>query len=375
MQTTLTEIVPIRGVVDGKGNPDPNVREAWLAQRRGGITATEIRDWGNASKRRKIIAGKVTGEEDDMCSVKVTGREYTLGQYADHGNLREPMIAAWIESRFGITPCDNVYTHGANDRFLASPDGISLDPFTGALIVGTSDAVLAEIKTSVNDLNPGKLDKDRVLVEIDQSSKFAKANYYTQMQWQMFVMQAARTLFVWEQHDDKIDPETGTFTPIGVPEYAWIPRDQPLIDALVRQAVKALEEIDAARVAGMTDGLPPMGDIPSEHAALIAEYFAGLDAEVIAKKRKEAAWKALQEIYLAKAEGEEFAPDQSIEIPGFAKLTVSTSSSVKPQFNEEGARKRAPKLFAQYEALVKRYTRPVPTSSQKLTITRPKVNP
>ena len=192
------------------------------------------------------------------------------------------------------------------------------------------------------------------------------------MWWQQHVLGAERTLFVWEQHDDKIDPETGTFTPLGVPEYAWIPRDQPLIDALVRQAVRALEEIDAARLAGMTDGLPPAGDIPSEHAALVAEYFAGLDAEAVAKKRKEAAWKALQEIYLAKAEGEEFAPDQTIEIPGFARLTVSTSSTVKPQFDEEGARKRAPKLMAQYEALVKRYTKQVPSSSQKLTITRPK---
>ena len=155
-----------------------------------------------------------------------------------------------------------------------------------------------------------------------------------------------------------------------MPEYAWIPRDQKLIDVLVGQvAPKLLAEIDAARAGGLTDGLPPAGDLPAEHAALVAEYFAGLDAEAVDRKRKEQAWKALQEIYLAKADGEEFAPDQSLESPGFARLTVSTSSTVKPQFDEEGARKRAPKLMAQYEALVKRHTRPVPTSSQKLTIT------
>src|SRR5690606_38951656 len=102
-----------------------------------------------------------------------------------------------------------------NTRHLASPDGVSLDPFTRELIVGTDDAVLCEIKTATKDLNPGKIDAARVLVETDLRSVFAEKNYYTQMQWQMYVMNAVRTLFVWEQHDGKIDPETGTFTPLG----------------------------------------------------------------------------------------------------------------------------------------------------------------
>ena len=363
MKATLTSTpAPIRGVPDGKSSPDPAVREAWLNQRRGGITATEAAAWGQPAKRREIIHHKVTGESEDLSN----------NPYIRHGNLREPMIAAWIESRFGITPCDDVYAHGANPRHLASPDGITLDPFTGELVYGNEDAVLAEIKTSKYDLLPGRLDEDRVLLAVNPSSKFAQSGYLAQIAWQAYVMGANRTLFVWEQHNGVVDPETGSFSPIGVPEYCWIPRDQKLIDALIEQAEKALAEIDAARVAGMTGGLPPAGDLPAEHAALVAEYFAGLDAEAVAKKRKEQAWKALQEIYLAKADGEEFAPDQSIEIPGFARLTVSTSSTVKPQFDEEGARKRAPKLMAQYEALVKRYTKPVPSSSQKLTITRPK---
>lgn len=364
MNAKIADIAPIRGVEYDKSRPE--TRQPWLDQRRGGVTATEIRDAGQPAKRREIIQFKVTGEMEDL----------SHNVYVNHGNLREPMIAAWIESRFGITPCDAVYSHGENPRHLASPDGITLDPFTGELMYGVKGAVVSEIKTSKHDLHPGRLSADRVLEQIDPSSKFAQSNYYTQMQWQMYVMQAELTLFVWEQHNGIVDPETGTFTPIGVPEYAWIPRDQKLINVLVEQvAPKLLAESDAARAGGLADGLPPAGDLPAEHAALVAEYFAGLDAEAIAKKRKEQAWKALQEIYLAKAEGEEFAPDQTIEVPGFAKVTVSTSSTVKPQFDEDGARKRAPKLMAQYEALVKRYTRPVPTSSRKLTITRPKVNP
>lgn len=361
MNAKIADVAPIRGVEYDKSRPE--TRQPWLDQRRGGVTATEIRDAGQPAKRREIIQFKVTGQMEDL----------SHNVYVNHGNLREPMIAAWVESRFGITPCDAVYSHGENPRHLASPDGITLDPFTGELMYGAPGAAVSEIKTSKHDLHPGRLDAGRVLEQIDKSSQFARSNYYTQMQWQMYVMQAELTLFVWEQHNGIVDPETGTFSPIGVPEYAWVRRDQKLIDVLVEQvAPKLLADIDAARAGGMADGLPPAGDLPAEHAALIAEYFAGLDAEAIAKKRKEQAWKALQEIYLAKEEGEEFAPDQSIEIPGYAKLTVSTSSTVKPQFNEEGARKRAPKLFAQYEALVKRYTKPVPTSSQKLTITRPK---
>lgn len=354
---TLTNVTPVRGVPDGKGNPDPAVRQAWLDQRASGITATEIRDWGMGSKRREIIAGKVTMETEDLSHIPAVA----------HGNRREPFIAEWIQERFGIAPCEFVYSHGDNPRHLASPDGVSLDPFTGALLVGGPDAVLSEIKTSKNDMNPGRLDDSRTLIEIDPESAFARANYYTQIQWQMYVMNAARCLFVWEQHNNKIDPETGTFAPIGPPEYAWIDRDQKLIDVLVNEvAPRALEEIDAARVAASVSDLPPASDLPSEHAMLVAELLKARDAEAIAKAAKDKAWKALQAHYLA-----EGAPDVSIDA-GFAKLTVSTTTKLVDVIDMERARKRAPKLVAQYEALIKRYTRKEEKSSQGLTVTRSK---
>lgn len=361
--TTLAPIAPVRGVPDGASSTDPTIREAWLEQRRGGITATEIRDWGNSTKRREIITAKVTGNETDIDSVVVRGTGFTLGDYARHGKLREPMIADWVDRKFGITPCEHVYAHGENPRYLASPDGISLHPLSRELEYGTPNAILAEIKTATKDLMPGRLSVERVLLEVDPSSTFGQKNYYTQMQWQMFVMNAARTLFVWEQHDGKIDAETGTFSPIGVPQWAWVERDQKLIDVLVEQAEQALAEIDAARVTAAAGVMPPVSEqLDGERAALIAELLAARDAEAVAKTRKDKAWAALSEHFL---EQEDF----TLKIPGFANVTVSTSSTVKPEVDEEGMRKRAPKLVAQYEALRERFTKPKTMTSRRLTIT------
>lgn len=364
--TTMTADRPIQGVPDGASSPDPTIRQRWLEQRRGGITATEVRDWGSASKRREIIASKITGVENEReILVKSTG--FTLNDYARHGRAREPQIADWVRRKFGIAPCEHVYTHGANPRHLASPDGVTLDPLTGELVIGR-DADLAEIKTATKDLTPGKLDANRVLIEVDESSAFASKNYYTQMQWQMYVMNANRTLFVWEQHDGKVDPETGTFSPVGPPLHAWIPRNDKLIAVLIDVAERALAEIDAARLSMTSDQVPVAAPgLDAERAQLVSDYLASLDAESTANKAKAHAWAALQAHYLGEGK-----PDATIKVPGFANVTVSTSSGVKKVVDEEGMRKKAPSLVQKYEALRERYTSQKPTSTQKLTITRAK---
>lgn len=346
---------PIQGPPDGKGSSDPAVRQAWLDFRAGGITATEVRDWGNAARRREIISGKITGNTEDLSHIPAVA----------HGNRREPIIAEWIGANYGIAPCETVYTSADNPRHLASPDGVTTDPFTGELVVDQPDAALAEIKTSKYDLTPGEV-IDEILVHIDPESHFARMNYYTQIQWQMYVMQATKCLFVWEQHNNKVDPETNTFTPLGPPEAVWIMRDQQLIDVLIEQANKGLEEIDAARVLALTGELPPVSDLPSEQAALVADYLRALDAEKIATTAKTKAWAALQDLYLGDGK-DDFTVDA-----GFARVTVSTSTRTTQKFDSEAARKRAPSLMQKYDALVKRYSKPVTVSNQRLTITTPK---
>lgn len=365
MTALLTHQAPIRGVSYDKNRPE--TRQPWLDQRRGGITATEIRDWGNGSRRRQILDFKVTGTMEDLSN----------NPYVNHGNLREPMIAAWVEGKFGITPCDAVYAHPGNPRHLASPDGISLDILSKDLIVGTEDAVLCEIKTGKHDLHPGKLDAARVLVNVEPGSKFDQSNYYTQMQWQMYVMNATMTLFVWEQHNGVVDPETQTFTPIGVPEYAWIPRDQALIDVLVNElAPKALAEIDAARTSLRVDELPPVSELPAEDVMQVAALLKARDAEATAVASKKPAWDALNKKYVGEGK-----PDMSVDL-GFATFTVSTSTPptktvTEMEFDEAAARRRAPALMKKYDELVAKYTKPVERviegkPTQKLTITAKK---
>lgn len=334
---------------------DPSTRAAWLEFRRGGLTATEVRDWGSGAKRRQIIAGKVTGEFEDLSS----------NPWINHGNVREPIIGAWVQSQFGITPTDAVFSHATEPRHLASPDGITLDPFSGELAVGP-EAALLEIKTSKHDLTPGSVDAAGWLVNVARGSEFERSGYYVQMQWQMYVMNAASTLFVWEMRGEQ-DPESGLFAPVGPPQWAWIPRDQALIDVLVNEvAPAALADIDAARLANSIGELPPVSDLPSEDAALVAEYLASLDAEKIAAENKTKAWKALQERYTGDGK-----PDVSIDA-GFARVTVSTTRGTKRVVDEDGMRAKARTTVERYEALRERFTSEVPTEGQRLTITRPK---
>jgi hypothetical protein len=345
---TLTDAVPRRGAENDRTKPE--ARAAWLDQRIGGITATDLRDWGQGSKRRAIITEKVTGVYDGGTN-----------PYWEHGIRREPVIAEWVEQNFGISPCMNVYSHHDNPRHLASPDGVSLDPFTGALLVGTTDAALCEIKGSTKDLTPGPLDGARYVIRVSEGSPFDRANYYTQIQWQMYVMNATVTLFVWEQHDGKPDPETGQFTPLGPPDWCWIPRDQQYIDFLVNElAPRALEEIDAARLAALGE-LPPASDLPVNEALLVAQLLAARDAIAVAEAARDQAFAALKALYVG-------GPDLQIDA-GFALVTVSTSRGTRKVVDEDGMRAKAPSVVAKYENLRERYTRIEPTESQRLTVT------
>ena len=342
----------------------PETREAWMNQRIGGITATEVRDWPAPAKRRQIIEQKVTRVSEDLSHIPAV----------NHGNLREPVIGEWMRRRFGIQPCDHVFSRADNVRHLASPDGISVDPITNELIVASTDAVLAEIKTSKHDLTPGTMDALRVLLEITAGSAFDRAGYYVQMQWQMYVMNANMTLFIYERRSETMDEATGTFEVLGIPEFCWIPRDDALIAKLVERADgEMLPTIDAARAA-VDSGIPPVSptDVSAEIRQLTADLLQARTAEATAKKAKEQAWEKLQAIYMAIPEGAETPEDQDIDL-GFARITVNTTTKPKMVYNKEAAEKRAPGNIEKYNALVKRNTKPVDQTNTTFTITAKKV--
>lgn len=356
MTTALTNLIPERGPEYDKADPDS--RAAWLAFRANGITATEVRDWGIGSRRREILAAKVSGTVKDIDHLPAV----------HHGNIREPVIAAWAAERFGITPCDAVYAHAEHPRHLASPDGILLDPFTGELITGP-EAFVMEIKTSSHDLTPGLMAPDGTLLRIEPGSPFDRAGYWVQMQWQMYVMNAARTLFVWEQHTGRPDPTLEqVYEVTDAPRFAWIDRDQAAIDVLISSTAEpALAMIDSERsilAESWPLDLTEETDLPDEHALLVADLLAARDAEAVAAAAKDTAWRALTAYYLREEQ-----EDAVIETP-LARISVSTSQSVKRTIDEAAMSERAPALVAKYAALREKFTTLTPTSSRRLTITR-----
>lgn len=173
-------------------------RVAWLRARLWGVTATDAR-------RLLTSRGKVSKQRERLLAEKMSGRSLPrLPQFA-HGIEREPVIAAWVHQRFGIAP-SGALCMGADDRHLATPDGIG-------------EHSIAEIKTSVADLDS------------------AARTYADQLQWQLHVTGCERVLFVVEhRHTMRRD-------------FRWVGRDETRIALLVEHANAFLAELDARRAA------------------------------------------------------------------------------------------------------------------------------
>lgn len=187
--------VRIRYRCDADGTPiGSEDRDLWLAARRAGVTATDcariVRQDGTPSAQRDaLIERKVFGEGDAHSPAFAHGRE------------REPVIAAWISQEWGIEP--NAYLCvGETPGHLATPDGIGED-------------AVAEIKTSVHPL------------------RTAVRRYRDQLQWQMHVTGADRSLFVVENRHSLER------------EVAWVPRDQARIAVLAEHANRFLTDLHA----------------------------------------------------------------------------------------------------------------------------------
>lgn len=329
-------------------------KPAWLEQRRGGVTATEIRELakGSSAFRRQLIVDKITGASKDLSG----------NRYVERGNVREPIIAAYLEANFEIEPCDLVYS-GADPRHLASPDGLSLD--------FRFDRITSEIKTSKHDLSPGEI-VDNVFTgrrPADFAPHFASSGYYDQMQWQMHVMGGERVLFAWEQHDDNWpDPKPLHDRPL----WCWVPRNDERIGQLLEVAERFFVEYDAARVGTLAPSSSESVD--TETAELVHALLKYRDDEAVAKKLKESTWAKLQERLLPTGTIDDDKKLENAE----ATITVSTTEGgggFSDTVDLEGMKARAPRLVMQYEALRERFTTRVKaptTSTTKLTITKKK---
>lgn len=234
-------------------------RPAWLAERRGGITATEVRDLATGKKRQGELVDLKLGLKEDS---------FRGNAYTEWGKLREPYLAAIAERR-GIAAESRVFHAASDSRWLASPDGVGAD-FDGGLLVG-------EYKTSGHDLTPG-------------SPSFERTGYFEQMQWAMHVTGARRCLFIWEERLGTL--ETGFEA--GRQFEHWIEYHESAAKHLVTVARRFLTALDKKR-ADVDAGKVTAPVIDPVLDVLALDVLAGRAEEAAGKRKKETAWKALQE--------------------------------------------------------------------------------
>jgi len=252
----MSVMVSVLEELETRAGASDQQREAWLSDRRAGVTATELRDL----YMKRVTIGELVNrklgrvpEVGDLSHIPVIG----------WGRLREPIIAALVEQRFGIRPESRVFRAADESRFLASPDGVGIN-FDEELLI-------SEIKTSGKDIPPW-------------SDAYADKGYEIQQQWGMRVLGAIRSLFVWEIRDEL---PGGAFVN-GRLQHAWVDRDDVLIGKLEKLARQFLAALDKAAAEPYV--APLIDEELDTHAV---NYLRGLDLERQAKALKAPAWAAL----------------------------------------------------------------------------------
>lgn len=287
--------------IEGRAGASDQDREAWLAMRRSGVTATEVRDIASGKKTvRDVVAVKLDPSLDSF-----SGNRFT-----DWGVLREPEIAKYVREHYGIEPEHRVFHAADNPRYLASPDGVGID-FTGALVV-------SEYKTTGKDMTAG-------------GQAFIASGHRDQCLWVMRVIGAPECLYVWEE---RLDDGAGGFK-VGGLHFQWIEYDAERVAQLEVIADRVLEALDG-------DASP----VDEELDTLAVNYLRFLGEESAAKKAKEGAFAA------AKAHSKDLAAGGSEfqQVSALARVTWKGDRTVVEQRNvtsvdEDAARTAAPAVF------------------------------
>lgn len=289
---TATYVPAVLADLEARAGASDQDRPAWLAERREGITATEVRDlYIRAKSTAKLIAIKLEQEA-----------ERDLGAFIPrirHGKHREPIIAEQLRGE-GFVPESRVFHHPENTRHLASPDGIRVD-FDENLDV-------AEIKTDEHGIEPG-------------TDAWTATGYSIQAQWVMYVLGARRCRFAVE---DCIRTADG-FEPGELRRY-WVDRDDDLIAELVTLADDFLAAMDDMR----ENGIDPIA------VSLLEDALAATEEQKRTREALEAycATKGLS----------------SLRIPE-GSLSYSTPAP-KKTFRQTAFRDAHPDMFAEFEEVV-----------------------
>lgn len=173
-------------------------RDAWLDARMLGVTATAV---------AKAASGPA-GFRDQL-EQRRNPVDIEVNAFMAWGSFMEAPIAGWVKDQTGIMPNDWLIAHEDDARFLATPDGLSLDHL-----------LIAEIKTMGTPREKPPLDHIR------------------QMQWQMLVTGTERCFYAWQL---RADGPNG-FVPGWIePRSVWVDRDEKMIADLVVVAEKLME--------------------------------------------------------------------------------------------------------------------------------------
>lgn len=255
--TAAVELSPALADLFSRAGASDQDRDLWLAERRTGLTATEVRDLilKGPSFRRELIERKLgrRAEVDDLSHVPEIG----------WGKAREAAIAAEAQRRFNIAPESRVF-HAADDsRFLFSPDGVGVD--------WEDTLLISELKTDGQDIAPW-------------TDRFDSKGYLFQMTWGMRVSGARKCLYGWEIREGS---RQDGFRP-GELRFDWIHYDEKLAATLEQVALEFLAELDAARE---NDADPAIDDALD---VLAVNYLRFLDMENEGKAAKEGVWAQLK---------------------------------------------------------------------------------
>ncbi len=208
----------------GAGAPDTD-REAWLAERRQGVTATEVAGLAQAKNLDKAI--------DTLIREKINGEHFAGNAWTEWGKERESVLEDFATFKHGYTPEKRVIHCSARHELMASPDGWRLN--------ADGTVSLVELKTSGKRLN----------------WKEAQAKgYIDQVQVQLFVCDAQNADLIWEERKGSID---GGFIP-GIRGIIPIPRDDDRIGELLVIVDKFMSAYTAALVNGIDADQDPFLD-------------------------------------------------------------------------------------------------------------------
>lgn len=190
-------------------------REAWLAERRTGITATEVRDLYIRAKSTAKIAATKLGHEKE--------RDLGFIPRIAYGKEREIFIADVMAGE-GFAHETRVFHYPLNSRHLASPDGVA--------VTFDDEILVSEYKTDEHGMTPGD-------VAAADDDAFRASGYRIQVNWVMHVIGAKRARLAIEA----VTRTPGGFEPGEIRRF-WIERDDELIEELVELADAFLEALD-----------------------------------------------------------------------------------------------------------------------------------